>query len=334
MSKSFHISAFWRDDIVKHGGVRRSAQLGEYAARHGREVCCPPRSLVGLGRGLLKPLVCFRVLILIYRAGFSRFTLRGIVVAIRQGVWLLPILDQSPNEEIWIEIAPGRPMLLAMFLCCRGQNFVAYPHNVEFLVPRPPHPYFSGPEAEYIIERLIYKSARRTYAISHFDAAVIRSLGGFNVTTLSYTPVGIFKEQLQLIKSKRQRTRKSGGLIVGTTTNPPTREGIKEVLRLVGKDRLGVQFKLAGYGTEIFFDCAPACVEVLGSVTQEQMRDLMCRCEFLLIKQPQTSGMITRLVEAEIASIPVYILGDYIQADDPFLTLTRRISSLREIILQ
>lgn len=332
MTELIHITAFNLGEGGEHGGVRRSMQLSSFAADKGRVTTTLIENKTALRLAILKPTHVLKSLTLIFKLGPSRFTLKGLVVAISQGVWLLDLLKTNiPDDEIWIEVAPGRTMILAAMAGILGRQFIAYPHNVEFLVPAQSQAYFSGPEHEYFIERSVYKSAKEVITISGFDAAVIRSLGVNNVTVFPYFPSCQFREELLHIRDKRRKTVKDGVLILGTVGNVPTREGVRELLGIIADNSGELKYKLAGYGTEIFVDTAPEAVEVLGSVTKDQLNWLLSSCKFLLVKQPQTSGMLTRLVEAEFVGIPVYVLGDYMQADDPSLRMTTRISSLEEL---
>ena len=329
MLNSIHISAFSTTKRVNHGGVRRSVQLSSLAVEQGRQITYPLENKVALRRAFFKPILVLKALSLLSKIGPSRFTLKGLIVTISQCVWLLDLLKKNTSDnEIGIEIAPGRPMILAALLGVLGKKFVAYPHNVEFLVPGQVQGIFSGPEQDYFIERFVYQSAKKVITISRFDAAVIKSMGVAKVAVLPYIPVSEFRDELLKIKEKRATTEKKGVLILGTVGNIPTREGVQNMLDMIAQNSLGIQFKLAGYGTEIFIDSSPASLEVLGSVTKEVMFDLMSGCKCLLINQPQTSGMLTRIVEAEFVDIPVYVLSDYMQADDPSLRMTKRITSL------
>jgi hypothetical protein len=88
---------------------------------------------------------------------------------------------------------------------------------------------------------------------------------------------------------------------------------------------------LVRFGTEIFHENAPENLEVLGAISDEVIYSLMATCEALLIRHPQSSGMFTRLIEAEIAEIPVFLLGDYLQASEKDFKMVSKAQSLDQL---
>ena len=71
---------------------------------------------------------------------------------------------------------------------------------------------------------------------------------------------------------------------------------------------------MAGFGTEVLRAAKPLKVDIRGSVSEKGLRDLLVGCRALVIRQVQTSGFLTRIVEANLCDIPVMILGQYEQA--------------------
>lgn len=311
-------------------------QVCAFVEQNGGKVVVPISSAASNVNFLLNPSFLFESIANIFRIGVSYFSFRGLLVALLHGAWLASVMKRNEKSALSIEVGPGVPMLLAALISASGRSFIAYPHNVEFLVPTRFQRYFSSRASEFYIERYIYTRASRVCAISEFDAAVIRSMGVNSVDVLPFAPVGRRRDELLSIRELRESSEKSHMLILGTVGNVPTRTGMHRLLSLIALDcsrplSLSREYKLAGYGTEVFRGIAPSSVLVLGSVTNELLRELMVTCEGLLVMQPQTSGMLTRIVEAELAGVPVYVLGNYIQALDPSLKNTKIISSLREL---
>jgi hypothetical protein len=326
----FHIPAFDQTEPA-HGGVRRSAQICKLLEDAGVKISQPLTSADYVGYSLKNPFLFLVALRWVRRIGIFNFTLKGFAVAFLQGAWLSAELNRSSGGSVSIEVAPGRNLILAALLAASGRRFKAYPHNVEFLVPGQRQPYFRGSSKEFQIERMVYLGAEKILTISSFDAAVISSLGATNVKVLPYEPVGEYLNDLRKIYEARVGKPKSGVLILGTVGNKPTEAGISQLLLEIEQQSQRIRFTLAGYGTEHFTDTAPRNVHVVGSVSQERLFELMSTCEGLLINQPQTSGMLTRLVEANIAGVPVYMISDYLQASDPSLRGVTRIKSLSEL---
>jgi glycosyltransferase involved in cell wall biosynthesis len=336
MSSLLHICAYSPKSACEHGGVRRSMQLCAVAEQKGGEIVIPISPTPANLHFLLRPFALLKSIRNIFRIGIFYFSFKGFLIALLQGAWLAIVMERNEESVLWIEVAPNRSMLLAALISASDRSYIAFPHNVEFLVPSHCQGYFSGRGSEFFIEQYVYTRASRVCAISEFDAAVIRSLGVNSVDVLSYAPVGPQREELLLIRGLRESSEKSYMLILGTVGNLPTRIGIDHLLRLIALEcsqpsSPAREYKLAGYGTEVFRDMAPSAVVVLGSVSKEVLRELMVSCSALLVSQPQTSGMLTRIVEAEVAGIPVYVHGHYIQAWDPALKETKIISSLCEL---
>jgi hypothetical protein len=327
---SIHISAF-SDEIIKHGGVRRSEQITTLAASKGYVSISPPslRECTRLMRS--RPLLFFKALFLTLSLGVSVFSLKGFRRSLSYGAWLIQQLHKEPEVPIWIEIGPNRNILLAALIMAMDRPYVAFPHNVEFLVPHQSQKLFRGSCSVFKLERAIYLKASSVIAISNFDAAVIRSLGVKHVETMRYDPVGSHRDKLLKIHSRRNSSKKSRFLILGSATNPPTRAGIQKILDEIVTLETNSEYVLAGYGTESFKYNAPISVSVLGSVSDETLSELLSSCEALIVHQPQTSGMLTRLIDAEVAGVPVWILGDYLQASDPLLHMTKYLGSLKDL---
>jgi hypothetical protein len=241
-------------------------------------------------------------------------SLRGFISTILYGSWLSRELTRVEHTSVSIEISPGCNVLLGNVLVSMGIPFIAYPHNLEFLVPGQRQSYFRSKDAEFAAEMRIYRKADCVNTISSFDKAILLSLGVVSVESLPYLPSEFDLEELNEIRDLRRHSHKNGILILGSVGNPPTIAGLKKLLGLIEKNGGGISFRLAGYGTEKLRFLAPPCVEVKGSVTAGELQKLMVECQALLVYQPPTSGMLTRLVEAVHADIPIYVMGGYLQA--------------------
>ncbi|WP_156797877.1 hypothetical protein [Synechococcus sp. CB0205] len=309
-------------------------QLHSLAKQASKRTINPPPNNVALRQAIIRVPLVFKYFQYILKIGLRHFTLRGFIVTLIEGAWLDHKLQESPHSEISIELASGKTMLLAALLAASGREYIVFPQNVEFLVPSQAQKYFSSPASEYHVERYIYTKALRIFAISEFDAAVIKCLGASNVSVLPYSPVEGYREELLMISAMRTYTVKRDILILGSAGNIPTKKGIKSLLSLIRSSCPSKEFVLAGYGTDVFRDDAPQNVHVLGAVSSESLCQLMASCKAVLVYQPQTSGILTRLIDAELAGIPTYVLGEYLQANDSSLKTTKRIYSLDELFVE
>lgn len=116
------------------------------------------------------------------------------------------------------------------------------------------------------------------------------------------------------IKNKRALCSRGGFLILGSATNEPTLIGMRHLLGLLRNYKGEELFRVAGNRTEVLTDEAPKCVEVLGTLSGKKLRSELVSCAGILIYQPSTSGLLTRIIDAQMAGIPVFVFENYLQA--------------------
>jgi len=310
---SIHLPAFG-NVAPRHGGVRRSSQLCEMMSDAGSEVLPPPSRSTVLKALLGSPLSLLIVLPAALGLAVRMTSLRGSLAALVYGAWLHAELKRRGWPRPGLEITPGRQLVLANMLVSLGIPFAAFPHNVEFLVPGQGHPLLRSHAAGFAAEARVYRHALAVHAISRFDAGVIRALGATAVDVIAYRPSAADRADLAAIRARRGEARGGFILILGTAGNPPTRRGMERLLGLIARDASGRRYVLAGFDTECFAGKAPPSVEVRGAVHGQDFEQLLVDCRALLVYQPPTSGMLTRLVDAGCAGIPAYVMGGYSQA--------------------
>jgi hypothetical protein len=314
---SLHIAAF-DDRVRQHGGVRRSAQLRERALADGAEVIDFPRSRLTAAAMLVRaPLSTLRVSAITLALGLRFLSLRGVIATLVYGTWLHAQLRRRGWPHVHLETAPGVPIILGLVLASLRESFTAYPHNIEFMVPYQRLREFRSHVGAIDAELRIMRHAREIFTISSFDSLVLHCFQLEAVRVLPYEPATGNRAALAAIA----RTRAAGVmsdfiLIIGSTMNPPTRIGIERLLMLIAAEQENRSFVLVGFGTEALTSLAPPNVEVRGSVAQGELDSLMSRCAAMLIYQPPTSGMLTRMVEATLCGISVYVMGGYAQANE------------------
>lgn len=318
MSPSYrrlHIPSFCLDARAQHGGVKRSHQLSTLALAEGADILTVPANRSEAIRYLSRaPWSSCVALLHAIRLFGRKLSLKGLFAAVLYGGWLHSELKKTDQVEVDIEISPNLHVVLGNMLVSFGVTFRAIPHNIEFMVPDQSQSYFRGSISAFAAETRIYRNARAVATISQFDTAVLRSLGIRHAQTLAYTPVGMDKDLLDEVRTLRETSVKQGILILGSASNPPTRQGILHLFDIMRAEQPVQRFVLAGFGTEELAHLAPHGVEVKGGVSTEVLRALLVECQAMLVYQVQTSGMLTRLVEASISGIPAYVLGGYHQA--------------------
>lgn len=240
-------------------------------------------------------------------------TIRGMAAFVLYGGWFLGLLQTHRPRTVYLEIGPSLGLVIGSIAAASGVRYLAFPHNIEFLVPGQTQRLFRSEEAAVAAEIATYRSAAAVITISDFDSGVVECLG-IAAHTLPYRPSSQHLTALQAIKDARRATSKDHYLVLGTVRNPPTEAGMRRLFDLIRKSAVPRKFVVAGYGSETLAGVAPQNVRVAGTVSDAELADLMTRCHGLVLFQPQTSGFLTRITEANLAGIPVYVLGGYRQA--------------------
>lgn len=203
---------------------------------------------------------------------------------------------------------------LVMFPLARryGKEVIAFPHNLESLVPKAN--YLIGKNEKWQTfrnEMHWLRTCKAVYCIAEEETWLLR-LWGVNAYYLPYEPPHETKVYLEDIAcSRKERTQNAPLkiLMTGSAINPPTAQGMQRVIdewNAMEEQLRGVELIVAGYGTDDYLTVAKGdSIQLLGALTDEQMREEMIRCDAMLIFQPPTTGALTRIREAQIANIPV-----------------------------
>lgn len=328
--KAVHVSLF---DCQRenHGGAKRSRQLQSLLEENCERVIVPATRMDLLSALRQAPRSIFATLPFIIRSGLRSLSFRGVLAALAYGAWLHAHVARSNPGVVHLEIGPEKPIIFARMLSFWGVPYMAYPHNVEFLVPAQATRLFRSAGLAFEAERAAYVDALSVQTISKFDRAIIRSLGVHPVECLSYVPSDSDKIMLDRVRCNRNSASRDFVLILGSAANPPTRLGILRLLEMIGRSQVPTRFVLAGYGTEALVDVAPEQVEVVGAISNAELERYLSDYCALLINQMPTSGLLTRLVEATYAEIPTYVLEGYYQAYELEASGVHVIDSIAEL---
>ena len=71
--------------------------------------------------------------------------------------------------------------------------------------------------------------------------------------------------------------------------------------------------KVAGFGTNMFNHLNSSNIDILGSVTEEKLKILMQNAKCLIVNQVQTTGFLIKIVDFNLAGIPIFLTSDYYQ---------------------
>lgn len=243
--------------------------------------------------------------------------MRGFVRYLVYGSSIAQFIAFHSPKLITLELCPGICMIAGDIVRRTGIPYVVFPQNLEFLVPNPKSDStFRDFSAAYEVESLIYRSAQKVCAISEFDATILKCMAVEASVWPAY-PSSSDLVRLERIRETRLNNpaRRNEVLVIGTVENPPTFAGMCKLLEAVRTSQSWMSpITVVGFGTQQLGSADSRVVNILGSVSNEALDDLMVRCAFALIYQPPTTGFMTRLLELNLAGIPVAVLGGYQQA--------------------
>ncbi len=217
--------------------------------------------------------------------------------------------DSEEQVFLWESVRPEWYFLA--FLARRyGKRVLAFPHNTESLVPKvKPYLFRMSRMRAFEWEMEVLRNCEEVYAVSHQETWLLR-LYGVNAYYLPFYPVKECQEWLLQIRAAREQMipkDKRTFLVVGSAINAPTAIGMQQLADYAAGHCLNVELRIGGYGTSQYIHIPNGCknVVLLGELSQEQLTREMKECTALLINQPPTTGALTRIVEAEMAGIPV-----------------------------
>lgn len=290
-----------------HGGEKRSAQLQEYFAGKGDDV-----SSLGFD---LKVALKFSYII---KALYWVLKIFGVGAWKNQYVFLryikhvaiwLPQLEKYFSQvdvtTFYWESTRDTYYILPYIARKYNKKIVAFPHNLESLVPNQQSSLFRYDiELAFKRELEVLGICDEVYCIASEESWLLR-LWGVNASLLPYLPPREMQKQLGEIKEKRNEVAQEYYLILGSAINPPTLQGMIELLDNLKKTTIPVV--VAGYQTEQLQSYASATLQIKGTVSQEELLELMLGAKALLINQPPTTGALTRIEEFLQAGIQVMV---------------------------
>ncbi|MCQ2344353.1 MAG: hypothetical protein MJ002_05460 [Paludibacteraceae bacterium] len=224
----------------------------------------------------------------------------------------IPIVyDKYKGKEVIFVWEHTQDYAVMYLMKAVGAKIIAYPHNLESLVPTQSDPLSKKQSPYWLyeeIERL--KMCDEVYCISKEETWLL-SLYGVNAFYFPYSPPAEVKASLEIIKEYRQKRNTefhiNNYLILGSATNPPTRSGMEHLIEELVCDKMVFEIHVAGYGTENMIRIEHPNIVYHGSLNQEDMCKLLIETDGLIINQPPTSGALTRIAEMRIAGVPVYV---------------------------
>jgi glycosyltransferase involved in cell wall biosynthesis len=296
-----------------HGGNRRSAQIAELFHRHGVSAITAPQPPVperlleriryaAIGALPSSELPSARLLSPkgLSRAGYHRSAVKQQLAQIERATTL-----------VWETVyGYGGNYLLGAAARRRRKRVVALPHNIESLVPRQRCWYVPAAKWSWLRWELGWlRAADAVFCISREDQWLL-GLMGFSAHYLPYYPTEEVQTWLLEVRNARRAApAKDTILLLGTAGNPPTFEGMRAALVALGErsSKLdGFRIAVVGRGVAKLRESVPGTqFDLYESASNEQLRSVLIRARCCVAHQIPTSGVLTRIVEMQIAGVPV-----------------------------
>ena len=184
---------------------------------------------------------------------------------------------------------------------------IAICHNIESLVPGQVKKDYSNDLFRKELELL--SQCRLVITISREEDVILRNFG---ITSwfVPYYPVEPIRKRLLAIRDNRKNNPKNDILMIGTSKNSPTREGMKSAARYWMQhhlEQIAGKLIIGGFQAETFLDCesVPGVMEFRGTLSNDDLDQLMEKVNACLCYQEKGAGALTRICETLIAGVPV-----------------------------
>lgn len=342
MKQVLHHSIY-RPFSYGHGGEKRTAQICEEAQQQGVAFCnlhFTKNEALTMRRIWLSMWLLVRIYGITHWNSLRAFLRQVRNIAIHYDQLMSFFKDTDSNIFVWESVRPEW-YILPYLAHKYGKVVIACPHNTESLVPNSHSSLFSYHKQQAFEQELtVLRHCEQVFVISREETWLLR-LWGVNAYYLPYFPARECREWLLDIRKQRairSKTNKPTYLVIGSAINQPTAIGMQQLADYAAEHCLNVELRIGGYGTAQHIHIPNGCknVVLLGELSQEQLTREMTECTALLINQPPTTGALTRIVEAEIAGIPVVAntdsMRDYFNI--PGIYEYRIMDELQEVLQQ
>ena len=192
-----------------------------------------------------------------------------------------------------------------------GVKTVLVPANIESLAPNIGSWTHQGLDVSqrFAHERRWWAMADAIFTISIEETWWLQ-LHGIAAEWLPYYPAPEREQQLLAIRQQRQPDPAVGWLWLADFRNPPNQAGVALTLDFLQScSKLPPVIQIAGRGMtwleKNYGQQLPEVVRLLGEATEAQLNQLYRGCTAQLIVHPATSGVLTRVVDAALAQIPI-----------------------------
>lgn len=191
-------------------------------------------------------------------------------------------------------------------------KLVALPQNLEALIVETPQERVpSRVQERFRAEVRHLAAADAVFCIAREEQWLLR-LHGIEAEWLPFYPARSVIDLMLQVRERRANSPRNTILILGTASNPATREGMRILLGWLKAmpSVAGRGVHIAGYGTEQLGGELPREGFTLhGQVTREKLLELLSETRAVVIHQKVGYGALTRISELLVAGIPVLANG-------------------------
>ncbi len=303
----------------RHGGVKRSDQVNELFEDFDCKSCNPYLSFrLSIKKAFKYPFIFLDSLIFSLFYISKGLSLKGVILFSFKSVEIIKFINSNKDREIVLDGGGNVPIILMNYLNFKKIEFCSFCHNIEYLVPeRTIFNYFRSNKDKYDLEIKGYNKSNSIFTISELDSAIL-GCHGIPSELINYYPCKKDFKSLNKIRKFRIENSlyKDNGhaLLLGTVLNPPTKAGMLNAIKSFKEQKCIYPLKVAGYGTDVFKEFNSKYIKVFGSVSDEELNSLIKNAKFLIINQVQTSGFLTKIVDFNIAGVPIFVTSNYYQA--------------------
>lgn len=226
--------------------------------------------------------------------------------------WVAELHQRFPGMTGVVQEGTGYGSLSAVAEWRRhGVKTVLVPANIESLAPNIGSWTHQGLDVgqRFAHERRWWTMADAIFTISIEEAWWLQ-LHGIAAEWLPYYPAPEREQLLLAMRQQRQPDPAAGWLWLADFRNPANQAGVPLTLDwLQSCSELPPVIQIAGRGMawleKNYGQHLPEVVRLLGEATEAQLDQLYRSCTAQLIVHPATSGMLTRVVDAALAKIPI-----------------------------
>lgn len=296
-----------------HGGNRRTAQISEMLESIGTEVLVAGHNSPGRNSSFWQLFWAASLgVIALIRHPRVLFACPTISTVVRLGYFnsefrnILKGRDPKKATLVWESTIPAMFPVVRQ-LAKKGVSVVAFPHNIESLSEALSLGNHNRSQmARWLSYELQTLSlAKKIICISSYDSWFY-SNWGLAASTWHYEVVGENAGKISAIRLARTDSVKDTLLILGTSNNEATKNGIHVLLDASAKGHQTTRVAVVSAGFSLYPGESYPGVDIFPNLPEPQFYGELIRAEAIMVFQKWGTGQLTRIHEAHQMGIPVF----------------------------